>query len=639
MIVQTHNKVTHRRVKHKILNNSSLTKLHLPKLMVFALFIVLLILVQEASAIPPLPTEYYGIVRQFNFNATPGAIVTAFDNSGKQCGRFVVVNTGFYGSLTCSGDDPETTQDEGAVPFESISFRLNGGFTTLKGDNNWSPGKFKMVNITYPIVFCGDAFCDIEYENTFTCPFDCPPFNASSNATNVTSNGSANPPGGGGAGAGSEGTQSSTPSGRTSASAPATQYTQVTALESGFGGFECKEHWECSEWSICSLQGLQNRTCTDKNKCESFNDKPADIQRCVYTPTCADGLKNGLEDDIDCGGLCPPCIGCTDGVQNCHNDKCEEGIDCGGPCKPCATCFDSLKNCPGEACEDGVDCGGPCEKQCPVQQRPLPVFVCSKDVDLFSSHLLAFLIVMVVSIASNVAYHELSIHKLRHSGKLKGIERAKRIYSSRRKEMVFSAIMLIVSAVLFSYYYMFVLCEAGLSNLWLLIILLSLSPLLIHYLIKFLEYDEQKKVKKLISVEGLHQQQINKLKMMQHEGVIELLKNAKAELDKLISASESSSQALGVNERARVLASKLPLVISNYSQVEVTEQTLKDEAEFVALAKSFIECEEFIRLSKQIADLFNVCVALASVVMVLEERKKLYLSGEKTSTQEKTEQA
>ena len=54
-------------------------------------------------------------------------------------------------------------------------------------------------------------------------------------------------------------------------------------------------------------------------------------------PTCDDGMQNGDEEGVDCGGSsCPPCMGggptCDDGMQNGD----EEGVDCGGSsCPPC----------------------------------------------------------------------------------------------------------------------------------------------------------------------------------------------------------------------------------------------------------------------------------------------------------------
>lgn len=73
-------------------------------------------------------------------------------------------------------------------------------------------------------------------------------------------------------------------------------------------------------------------------------------------PTCTDGIQNGSETDVDCGGPdCDACPTCTDGVQNGN----ETGVDCGGPdCPSCPvppTCTDGIQN----GNETGVDCGGP----------------------------------------------------------------------------------------------------------------------------------------------------------------------------------------------------------------------------------------------------------------------------------------
>ena len=71
------------------------------------------------------------------------------------------------------------------------------------------------------------------------------------------------------------------------------------------------------------------------------------------SPTCDDGIQNGDETGVDCGGSsCPACPTCDDGVQNGS----ETGIDCGGPdCAACPTCSDGIQN----GNETGVDCGGP----------------------------------------------------------------------------------------------------------------------------------------------------------------------------------------------------------------------------------------------------------------------------------------
>jgi len=74
---------------------------------------------------------------------------------------------------------------------------------------------------------------------------------------------------------------------------------------------------------------------------------------CGDDPTCDDGVQNGDETGIDCGGDCLACPTCSDGIQNGD----ETGIDCGGTiCDICETCDDGIQN----GTETGIDCGGEC---------------------------------------------------------------------------------------------------------------------------------------------------------------------------------------------------------------------------------------------------------------------------------------
>ncbi len=69
-------------------------------------------------------------------------------------------------------------------------------------------------------------------------------------------------------------------------------------------------------------------------------------------PSCSDGVKNGNETDVDCGGSCPACpMGDTCGVDtDCQSAVCSAGT-CAAP-----SCIDGVQN----EGETGVDCGGPC---------------------------------------------------------------------------------------------------------------------------------------------------------------------------------------------------------------------------------------------------------------------------------------
>lgn len=70
----------------------------------------------------------------------------------------------------------------------------------------------------------------------------------------------------------------------------------------------CTENWLCSPWGKCWLNETQYRSCDDLNSCGTNITVPPENQGCVYQPTCNDGIQNGNETSIDCGGdICPVC--------------------------------------------------------------------------------------------------------------------------------------------------------------------------------------------------------------------------------------------------------------------------------------------------------------------------------------------
>jgi hypothetical protein len=117
--------------------------------------------------------------------------------------------------------------------------------------------------------------------------------------------------------------------------------------------------------------------------------------------SCEDGIKDGDEADVDCGGD-STCARCTANAKCTANDDCESqycksgrctaasctdkvqnqdetGVDCGGACLPCdiGQPCEANQDCAGESCVDGtcgdhctsgareadetdVDCGGSC---------------------------------------------------------------------------------------------------------------------------------------------------------------------------------------------------------------------------------------------------------------------------------------
>jgi hypothetical protein len=164
-------------------------------------------------------------------------------------------------------------------------------------------------------------------------------------------------------------------------------------------------------------------TCANGELCAVDGDCASGVCYAGTCVACGDGIKNGLETDVDCGGAdcgatCPDgydctadgdcisgscagnlCRSCSDGVQNgtetdidCGGtacgatclvgDTCSASTDCQAPalctagaCTAPVSCFNGLQ----DGTETDIDCGGSCAADCAFRQG------CSVDGDCQSN--------------------------------------------------------------------------------------------------------------------------------------------------------------------------------------------------------------------------------------------------------------
>ncbi len=468
------------------------------------IYIFLIILLPFVTSIPPIPTEFYGTATRYDVNSTPlqaGTVINIFAGN-VSCGSFIIQNAGYYGVLTCLGDDNYTSIVEGAEQGQNIVFYLENETAQTFGDTVWYYGEYHMVNIT-PMPRCGNGICELT-ESCITCVEDC-----GRCATNGTGTGTGTGSGGGnttGGGSSSGGGDSSGGGGTTIGLGGGSGDQDITASF-------CQEDWICSEWypEICPVEETQWRDCNDKNDCGTDYLKPTLNQTCVYQGTCIDTIKNQDETDRDCGGLkCNPCD---------LGKKCLFDYDCkSGFCDPLEyickepTCNDNFKN----QGEEGIDCGGPCPPcERPSIEKPgtiarFLVTGCGPFPWLFLlvATLIAFLIYII-----GKAY----IQKIKNSKdykELKKIEQLRKIYDLNRDLHVFLFITLLleIAVSLFLYY----LCEIA---IWIFFMVLIILPIIGAIIIKAYVYDEKRKKETLRKTILKHEDFLMKLIKIEREEV------------------------------------------------------------------------------------------------------------------------
>ncbi len=111
-----------------------------------------------------------------------------------------------------------------------------------------------------------------------------------------------------------------------------------------------------------------NTTCNNGNQDgnETGIDCGGFCMPCAM-PSCDDGIQNGTETGVDCGGDCLPCCPpegtpCDDGNPETENDTADGNCGCIGISIAAYSCDDGIQN--GD--EAGIDCGGNACPACPV---------------------------------------------------------------------------------------------------------------------------------------------------------------------------------------------------------------------------------------------------------------------------------
>lgn len=93
---------------------------------------------------------------------------------------------------------------------------------------------------------------------------------------------------------------------------------------------------------------------------------------CELPPQCSNGLRDGDESDVDCGGSCS--LHCADGLRCGSKLDCVTGVCSFGVCQA-ASCTDGIRN----GTETDLDCGGGCMQRCDEGLQCLVNSDCESD--------------------------------------------------------------------------------------------------------------------------------------------------------------------------------------------------------------------------------------------------------------------
>lgn len=133
-----------------------------------------------------------------------------------------------------------------------------------------------------------------------------------------------------------------------------------TCIQNGAGVGSCSGAGCYARDYYCSGSQYNWNIANTEQLCSGIGYSGCSGGACTGATSCSDGIKNGAETDVDCGGnSCPKCANGQTCVisSDCTSSICNGGICYGGG----PSCSDGIEN----GNEDGVDCGGSCPDECP----------------------------------------------------------------------------------------------------------------------------------------------------------------------------------------------------------------------------------------------------------------------------------
>lgn len=131
------------------------------------------------------------------------------------------------------------------------------------------------------------------------------------------------------------------------------------------GGGSCVDGMQNGSESDVDCGGAACGPCAMGQACsldtDCMSDLSCDVTSGICTATsCNDGVQNGDEADVDCGGI--ECAGCPEGTPCSEGTDCDSGMCTNGACAP-GYCGDGTVNA-GEACDAGGQPSTECNPDC-----------------------------------------------------------------------------------------------------------------------------------------------------------------------------------------------------------------------------------------------------------------------------------
>lgn len=233
-----------------------------------------------------------------------------------------------------------------------------------------------------------------------------------------------------------------------------------------------------------------------------------------------------------------------------------------------------------------------------------------------------FFAIILIIVLIDIFYSKGKIKEIGGNKELSDVRRAKSILSVRRRMYLFIFIILLIALLLYLYYYFFIMCEVGYRFLWLLLILLFVSPVIIHEVIRYLEYTESKRLKKLEALLNTHYKQIENIIRIENENLTEMEEELADDLYRLLEKPEYKDK--NNSEEVSVLNEIYKELVLLYSKYREKENPVTNEAILCDDIYTLVENEKYKPVVQQDSNFKRIITKLKLLYKQYEEKQRLY---------------
>lgn len=271
----------------------------------------------------------------------------------------------------------------------------------------------------------------------------------------------------------------------------------------------------------------------------------------------------------------------------------------------------------------------------PREEIPGVIATCQERMGLLSLPSLIFIILFILLIIISYVNLKRKIKEIKSDKELEDIEKLKLEFRAKRETKIFMIIVFLLSIIVYFYHYFFFLCkDKYINHLWLLALLIALSPIVINAIIEILKYRDSVHLAKYKLFKDAHYQHFLKMLDITNNHLLEIENKIVNSMNSLESSDDFNTLISNVPELQNIYKDleKLFALYKHHKDAINVEKDLNENISNLSKKDTFNnaakEHPELERLKNDLDILFKTYKTKQEIYTEINKLEKAYLEAE-----------